>query len=109
MVKLLLVAAVMSIIIEAHRCDGQQRHRDPGCVCPKIFSPVCGSDGRTYSNACEANCNGRSFRCQGRCPCSGGSSGGTPRPCDCCRGRVVNILGMYSVQGDQAGLRPRLR
>ena len=60
MVKLLLVAAVMSIIIEAHRCDGQQRHRDPGCVCPKIFSPVCGSDGRTYSNGCEANCNGRS-------------------------------------------------
>ena len=31
-----------------------------GCVCPAVYRPVCGSDGRTYSNGCEANCNGRS-------------------------------------------------
>ena len=26
------------------------------CVCQPIYLPVCGSDGRTYSNLCELKC-----------------------------------------------------
>ena len=60
MVKPLLAAAVLcAVAIMAHACNAQRRpSRD--CVCPAVYRPVCGSDGRTYSNGCEANCNGRS-------------------------------------------------
>ena len=59
MVKPLLAAAVLCAvaIMALHPCNAQ---RPASCVCPAMYSPVCGSDGRTYSNGCEANCNGRS-------------------------------------------------
>ena len=59
--NLILAAAVLCAVAVA--CPAQpnaQRRPNSGCVCPAVYRPVCGSDGRTYSNGCEANCNGRS-------------------------------------------------
>ena len=38
------------------------------CLCPKIFQPVCGDDGQTYTNSCEAECSGVAIKAEGDCP-----------------------------------------
>ena len=39
---------------------------DP-CVCPDVYDPVCGVDGNTYGNACEARCAGVRIKHRGEC------------------------------------------
>ncbi|MBK8444087.1 MAG: hypothetical protein IPL35_12020 [Sphingobacteriales bacterium] len=40
---------------------------DGDCICPAIYAPVCGGNGITYSNACEAECNGVFVYVEGEC------------------------------------------
>jgi hypothetical protein len=57
-------------------CDDGQCVQQQGCVCAEIYQPVCGQDGRTYGNACQAACAAQPVRHDGECGIDGDPCGG---------------------------------
>ncbi len=54
------------------KCDNQKVKEckgtpKPDQICTMDYNPVCGCDGKTYSNACRADAEGIKYWSQGEC------------------------------------------
>ena len=53
------------------RSSSSSSVKNTGTVCSAVVSPVCSTDGSSYSNTCQALSHGATVECLGMCPCPG--------------------------------------
>lgn len=61
---------------DGYVCNEAACQPDASCICPEIYQPVCGVNGRTYGNTCEAGCAEAEVAHDGECGQVGDMCGG---------------------------------
>jgi hypothetical protein len=73
--KILLSILAITFSLSLFSCKSEEekvrcydpKKRNPNAVCNTIYDPVCGCDGKTYSNPCEATNAGITSYTGGKC------------------------------------------
>ena len=85
------------VAIEAYSFVSEES--EPGCMCMALYAPVCGENGKTYGNSCEAACEEVAVAHEGECGTAQGDFCGGIAGFTCSEGWTCELDGDYPDAG----------